>query len=425
MKYQYLVQKNKAGKIKFHLFTLENRRLTREWGLIGGISQGTYHDYEPINKDKANELTAEEAAEADYDRIIIKKVKEGYELAEDLENLPKLGNMVDVDINNIPTNFCCSKPTQTVTAKAIDKLIKSGNAQFYVKYNGGCHYISIDSEGHISIFTRRWDDHTAKYPSIVKAVTEAGWPPSSLFIVELCIDPSLGLDHMWAFKHFASIAKADTNKGQLMADQTESLKRQKEYPVKAALFGVLYYRNKELWHRPYKDQIEFIEIISHPLSEGRAIFFPQEAKITSGKKAFKIARSFKTQLEGFVLWDTSKAMEVTMTGKPLRRAAWKIKAKGEMDVITYGGKPGKKKGEYGSLYIGKLNDKGEMVPMGTVGGLKPKNGETDPANWEFPCVIEVTYDNIFPDTGYLQFGSFSKIHEDKTPEEVDLFSLAQ
>lgn len=423
---QYIVQKNQAGKIKFILLTLDGMGgLTREWGLIDGATQGTHHEYEPINKGKANELSPEEAAQADFDRILATKVKEGYALTEDLENLPEMGDKDTLDLDNIPTNFCCSKPTQKVSVRALNKLIKSGNAKFFVKYNGGCHYLAVQSDGQIKVFTRRWDDHTEKYPSIVKAVKKAGWPPNSLFIVELCVDPLLGLDHMRAFKFFASIAKADTNKGKLIEDQTESLLRQKAHPVKAALFGVLYYRDKQLWHLPYKEQLEFIDIVAHPLSAGLGIFQPQEANIKTGKEAFDLALEHKLKLEGFVVWDTSLSMEVSMTGKPLRRASWKIKAKGEMDVIAYDGEFGKKAGLYGSIKICRMGQDMEQIDMGTVGGLKHKEGEADPNNWKFPCVIEVTFDNIFPDTGLLQFGSFSKVHEDKLPEEVDLFSLVQ
>ena len=59
--------------------------------------------------------------------------------------------------------------------------------------------------------------------------------------------------------------------------------------------------------------------------------------------------------------------------------------------------------------------------MGTVGGLK--KDQRNPDNWTFPCVIEVEYDQIFPDTGKFQFGHFMKIHEDKVLEDVEAFSL--
>ncbi|GAG24122.1 unnamed protein product, partial [marine sediment metagenome] len=41
----YLVQKNSHGKVKFIQFTLAGATLTREWGVIGGVIQGTTNTY--------------------------------------------------------------------------------------------------------------------------------------------------------------------------------------------------------------------------------------------------------------------------------------------------------------------------------------------------------------------------------------------
>jgi len=425
-KTQYLVQKNQGSKVKFHLLTLSGSRITREWGLIGGVVQGVYHDYKPINEGKSNMLTPEMAAEEDFIRIIETKEKEGYVRTVTLTDLPVLPDTIEtLDLDNIPTGFCCSKPTKLITDTAIDKLIKSGNARFFVKYNGGCHYILIDSMGEVHIYTRRWDDHTSKYPSVVKAVKAKKPPKSTLMIAELCIDPLLNLDHMTAFNLFASIAKADTLNGACKPDQTESLARQKKHPVKAAIFGYLYYRGHKAWNKPYTEVWDKVVSTIDPLSKGGALFLPQGATFTSGKEAITKTRSVKKKIEGFILWDMTQAMEVTMNGKPLRRACWKIKAKGEMEVIAIGGKEGKVAGKFGSIHIGRYDKTGKLIDMGTVGGLKPKQGETEPTNWKFPCVIEVTFDNVFPDTGLLQFGSFAKVHEERQPNEVDLFSLVQ
>ena len=424
MRKQYLVQKNKNGKIKYLLFIIDGKRITREWGLIGGEIQGNYYDYGPNNVGKANAMTAEEAAEADFNRITAIKMKEGYTPTETLESLPALPEHDEiVDLNDIPTEFCCSKPTQTITPAAINKLLKSGHSKTFVKYNGGCHYIVIDSTGEISLFTRRWDDHSSKYPSIIEDVKRHHLPAETMLITEFCIDPLMSLDHMTAQKRFSEISKANTNKGVCKPSQEKALKRQVEYPVKAGVFGILYYDGSKVWDKPYAEIYDMICDVVSPLSHGNRLFVPQEVNLKSGKQAFEIALIHKKKIEGFVIWDDREAMEVTMNGKPLRRAAWKIKAKAEMDVIAVGGVVGKKAGLYGSLQIGVYNNKGKFIDMGTVGGLKHNKGEADPSYWSFPCVIEVTFDNRFPDTGLLQFGSFSKVHEDKTVEEVDFFSL--
>lgn len=423
MQKQYLVQKSSNGRIKYLKFTLKGKRISREWGLLKGESNSNYYDYKTINLGKVNELSPEQAAEADFYRIISIKEKEGYIPTKSLKSLPELSEPSDmIDFDKIPTNLCCSKPTATISKKAIDKLINNNKAKFFIKYNGGCHYIVINKNNKVSIYTRRWDNHTIKYPALVKEIKHKNFMPETMLIVELTIDPLLGLDHMECLAHISEIMKTNTIKGKCKKDQSKALKYQENYPVKAAVFGFIYNNGKPCWNKSYKKQWDTIQKYIKPLSKKQLLFQPQVANITSGKEAFKLAKKYKKKFEGFIVWDITQSLAITWNGKPLRRAAWKIKAKGEIDVIAYEGKVGKVAGEYGSLKIGRFNEKNKMIPMGFVSGLKPKKGETKPEYWNFPCVIEVTYDNIFPNTGLLQFGNFNKIHEDKTIKEVELFN---
>ena len=422
----YLVQKNLQGRVKFIQFTLDGATLTREYGLIGGVIQGTTDTYGYTNQGKANELTPEQTALANYNRIRDKKIKEGYSPAESLEEIPELPSyLTKIDLNNIPKEFCLSKPTAEISEQELTKLLDSKVSRLFVKYNGGCHYIVIGSTSSVKIFTRRWDDHTAKYPKIVKAVSAMKLLPDSLLVVELCIDPLLGIPHMTCQKQVAQISKTNSNKGVLKDDLTESHALQEKYFLKAAVFGILYYGNIKLWDQSYSIMLKLIEKIIPKLSKGELLFQPQSVGLSTAKAIYVTALAHKKLIEGFVIWDITQAMEVTMNGKPVRRAAWKIKMKGEKDVIAYGWENAKNKpaGIIGALKVGQYDAQGNMVNLGTVGGLKPKEGETDPANWTFPCVIEVGYDNIFPETGRFQFGHFNKVHEDKTIEEVDIFNL--
>ena len=422
----YLVQKNAHGKVKFIQFTLDGDSLTREWGLIGGTIQGTSNQYDPINVGKANEQDGEEVALAKYEYIWNKKIKEGYVPAVSLIDLPDITKFLDnIDLDNIPTEFCLSKPIATISDLDLSKLLAMNHSRMFVKYNGGCHYIVIGSTGEIYIFTRRWDNHTAKYPNIVKAVLDQNLPNDTMLAVELCVDPLLNIPHMTCQKHAAKINKTETNKGVLQADQSESHKLQEQYTIKTAVFGILYYDNNKLWDQPYGIMLKLIEQTMPKLSDQGLLFQPQSVGLDSVQSIHKTLAHNKKLIEGFVVWDVTKAMEVTMNGKPLRRAAWKLKEKEEKDVIAYGWENAKHKapGIIGAIKVGQYDAQGNMVDLGTVGGLKPNEGETDPANWSFPCVIEVGYDNIFPETGKFQFGHFNKVHESKTIEEVEIFNL--
>jgi predicted DNA-binding WGR domain protein len=416
-----LFQKNSNGKIKFIEIHCEHNSVFREWGLLNGKTQSTSNQYRPINGGKANELTACEAALADYHRIIKRKIKEGY--TEDIEAVQAPPS--SIDLSNIPTAFCCSKPKATITPAQLQTLIDSGNAKFFIKYNGLCHYILVDPNGQIKLFTRRWDDHTRKYPHIVKAVEDIGYLPGTLLIAEFVIDPLEKLPHMEVFSIMSSISKSDTKAGTCKEELPKTFALQKDHLVRAAVFGILYFEGKQVWHKPYSEILENLLIHVPVGSKTNPLFVPREVPIASAEMAIDLAKKNKTQVEGFVVWDTTQAMKVTLNGKPDRCAAWKVKAKGEKDVIAIGWEEGKGhlQGKIGALKIGQYDPQGNMIDLGTVAGLKPKKGECDPENWTFPCVIEVEYDQIFPDTGRFQFGHFVKVHEDKLPEDIETLSL--
>ena len=247
-----LVKNNSRGKPQYQKVLLDDSVVSREWGLIGGKVQQTSNEYKVVNAGKANELSPQEAALAGFTRIVKKKLKEGYLKTQSLNNLPDLNQEINIDLDNIPESFCVSKPTQKVSVAALDKLIASGNAKFFIKYNGLCHYILIKADGEIKLFTRRWYDHTRKYPEIVKEVAEAKYPNGTLLVAEFCIDPSLKIPHMTAFKLMSSISKSDTKAGICKSELPKTIARQKEHRVRAAVISILYSQGTKTWDYEYK-----------------------------------------------------------------------------------------------------------------------------------------------------------------------------
>jgi len=420
----FLVIPALKGKVQYHKFELSGAFVSSEWGLIGGKPQTTSDPHGFTNEGKANQLTPEETAEASFNRKIRNKIKEGYIMVASLEDLPDLAQVQEIDLGNIPVALCCSKPKQKISIGAMDKLIKSGNAQFFIKYNGLCHYILIDPEGNIKVFTRRWLDHTSKYPDLVADIKSLDLPWGTLLITEFVIDPLLQIPHMVAYSKMASIHKTNTKDGICDADQTASLELQKAHRVKAVVYAILYSAGEKVWDQPYQVQLNTLNLAFPSVGEDRSFFVPKEVPIATGAQALDIALKHKKKIEGFIVWDVTQAMTMTLNGKPDRVAAWKVKSKSEMDVIAFGGVEGSGKNQckYSSLKIGQYNTQGEQVDLGTVSGLKEYDME--PGNWDFPCVIEIEYDQRFPDTGKFQFGHFTKQHAEKLPEEVGLFSTA-
>jgi predicted DNA-binding WGR domain protein len=418
---QHLVQKNQNGKVKFITLTLTDNTLFREWGQLGGEIQTTSNTSTGKNIGKKNELSPAEVARNDFDGLIKKKCKDGFVKTDSLDNIPDLDNgLEDIDIDNIPTGFCPSKPHKTISNKALDTLIQSGNAVFQVKYNGACHFVLIDSDHQIKIFTRRWEDHTVKYPKIVNAARLLDLPAQTLLLVELCVDPALGMPHMEAFKLMSKISKTEVVKGQCKPDQRKSIELQQKYPIRAAVINFLYFGQNPVWSSPYEDYLMATpEGIAHE-HHGTTFFHPDTINyFNSAEEVIDWAKSNKRKIEGLVVWDKTKAMEVTMNGKPNRAAAWKIKPTAETDVIAYDYKEGngKNQGRVGALCICKFDCDGNRVNLGTV-GTGFSNKDRDPNEWEFPCVVEISYANIFPDTQLFQHASFSKRHEDKLPSDL-------
>jgi len=421
-----LVQKNSNGKTKFIALTLDGTTVHREWGLINGKTQTTSNTYNYINKGKANELSPTEAALDDYYRIIEKKTKEGYIVTPSLDILPDLENN-NMDFNNLPVQFCCSKPHTSIPKVKLNKLIKESKVKFFIKENGLCHFILITDNKEVKIYTRRIDDHTTKYPKIVEAVKVIDYPANTLLIVELVIDPALNLPHMESFNLMSSISRSDTLEGKVKEDVTQTLYLQELHPVKAVVFNVLFHDKQDLTSLHYDDILNLyinyfddyrLELFDAP--KQTILIRPFELFFKSYDEAFSWADKNKKQYEGLVVWDISENAEITYNGKPNRRACYKLKASQEDDVVAYDWKEGTgvKQGKIGSLLIGKYSKDGVMIPMGNVGsGLKIKEGDCEIENWTFPCVIEITYDQKFP-TGKYQFPRFNKKHEDKLPLDI-------
>lgn len=415
-----LVQLHSGGRVKFIILKCVGDIVYREWGLIDGKTQTTSNKYDYINKGKANELNPVQAADADYNRLIDTKLKEGYIVVDSLDNIPKLAPP-DMDFDNLPVQFCCSKPNISITEKKCKDLIAAGDAGFFIKENGSCHYALITSGGNVKIYTRRMDDCTVKYPRLVEAIQGVGFIPKTLLALELCVDQTEEFNtHISRFKRFQRISKSDVVAGKVKDDITKTLQLQEETPVFGLLFNILFLDGQDYTTRPYRYIIKMLKEAAS-MDVTNTIRAPKEIELSSYSEAMAWAKNRLNTVEGLVLWEMSKNAEITYNGKPNRRACYKIKAVREDDVIAYDWLEGTgaKQGKVGSLLIGKYNKElTEIVPMGRVGsGLKIKQGECEVDYWDFPCVVEIQYAQRF-ETGHYQFPSFIKKHEDKSPEDV-------
>jgi hypothetical protein len=422
----FLVVKPAANdKILYQRLTLSDAFVVKQWGFVGGAESESDHGHGFTNEGKSNQLTPNETAEASWKRDCKKLLLNGCWEVPDLEpeSMPDFTAVPPVDLDNIPTALTLSKPTQSIGIRTLNTLHKSGFAKYFIKYNGLNHYVVIDANGKAKLFTRKWFERTTKYPEIVKEIEGMGLPRSSMLVVELVIDPILRMPHMNAFLRMCKIDKTDTKNGICTDDQSDSIMLQQTTKVKAAVYGILFTEGKPVWESIYDVQLKTLQTAIPKITENKLLFVPSEVPISSAKAALDIVRIHRHKIEGLIVWDTREAMKMTMDGKPARCACWKLKFKSECDIIAWGWQEGrgKNQGRIGSLKIGQYGSDGEMIDLGTVGGLK--DDQKEPNEWDFPCVIEVKYDQRFPDTGCFQFGSFVKPHESKTVDEVDTLTL--
>ena len=253
-----LAQKNSNNRVKFIKIVVDGDTVAREWGILDGKVQSTSNTYDYINKGKANELNPSMAAKADYDRIIATKTKEGYVIVNDLKSNVDIGNNDKMDFENLPTQFCCSKPNTSITERKADSLLKSGLGKCFVKENGLCHFVLITPEKKVKIYTRRMDEHTIKYPYIVECIEKLDLPANSLLITEFIIDASLKIPHMEGFKLMSKISRTNTVKGKVKEDVSEAIALQDKYPVKAMLFYILYLDGECFTSVSYDQVLKFI-----------------------------------------------------------------------------------------------------------------------------------------------------------------------
>jgi len=396
---------------KYLVLTLEDATVSTRWGLIGGKEQGTSHTYDYTNKGKANQLEPYETALADFFRKKEKKQREGYKQVTEIKE--EVGVEEELNFRDPQTSFTLSKPVTKISDKALQKLIDSDNAVFGEKENGMCHWVIIDPMSNIRIFTRRMNDHTHKYPGIVEAFDKTlpeDKRKNTVFAVELVVDNP---NHHTGFRLLQEISKSNTLKGECKKDQSKALGLQEVNTVRACVFACLYTGKFPVWKANCLTSLNTVNEMFPFKYEDEILFKPVELKFATVPEVKQYIRDQEERLEGLVVWDKTKAMEVTFNGKPRRRAAYKIKVPRECDVIAWGWTEGTgdHQGNIGALQIARYRNTGALLDYGRCGsGISDEL--MDPKKWEFPCVIEIEYEYHEP-TGKFKFPRFSKVHEDK------------
>jgi len=425
-----LVQKSDRGSVKYKTIEVDGKEVRRFWGWIGGEEkeQATSHVYSGMNVGKVNEISGEENAINNYRRIIDKNVRDGYavvgegmEMMEVAEKFSRKEEEGKIELE-VDSSLCISKPVSSVDIGKLEVLRKIGRLLYEVKYNGMCHYIVVDNDYNVNVYTRKWHDHSRKYMDIIESFKEIEmFGKRNTMVVGEMVWEDFESGHVEKFKRMSEISKVDCVGGIVKEDVSETESR-KEGKIKFVVFGVLYLDGKDVTktHNIREMREEWIDKLDNYVDG--VIVKPQKFCTKNGGavsygRALEFLKEKRERYEGLVAWDLEDYMVIS-AGTPKRRAGWKVKVSVEEDVIAYGYLEGKgdKQGRIGSLLIGKLGEDGEMVSLGRVGsGLRDDECTID--DWVFPVVIAIEYNEVF-ESGAYQFPRFIKRHEDKEVSEI-------
>lgn len=393
-----LYRRNSNKTVSFWNGVRKGKQVIRRWGILDGKIQSTFNNFGPIQ----NKSPLRVAAEC-FERLIKGRIEAGfvYDL-KDVRESNEIGAS-DMDFESLPLSFAPQKPIQAPPSPGGRKT-----RIILRKRDGQRHYALVTPSGKIIFYSCKMKDVTAKFPLVVKALSDLKIPPCTVLDGEIICDRN-GKDDF-----------RSTNKV-CRALPAEAAKNEAALPIRYMVFDVLYWRKEETFRHTYAVRRETMNIIPLPVEHGR-VFQPFRWKSMS--KAEHAAKA--NGWEGLVLWDADAPNQLRMDGKFARHGSNKWKPVKEGDFIALGWLPGSGKN---SKIMGKLRvaefqwDKKlktwVIVEICNVGGGFKQIERTEAMTWKYPCVVQLEYNLQQPDTRALREPVFiRKRGYDKTIEDM-------
>lgn len=406
-----LYQKSSLGKIKFIELTTDGSKLIAKWGLLGGKTQTTTKECIGLNVGKSNETTPAQQAILEMDAKVLKKKKEGY--SEDKPTEQELKENQDpeaLDLDNLPRNFCPSKPISQ--AKMPDKIRNAENSYAQRKHNGHCLILARGSKP-TKVYTRRMEDIT-QYVKDLPVIKEAmDKLPEGSFILHECVYYSK--TYQKEMPRF--VAQVITKE-----DAVEALRRYVELS-KIGTYSMipldaLFLNYKYLGNVSHQDRVKAL----------RTNDIETPGFISNWKDFSEKARGMNW--EGFVIRVPGKESFIgySMDGKPKRMGCWKEKFLSDPEDFVVDqvlkGESGKHSEFYAKFHIFQYDSEGNKVDRGFVGPgtlsheqLKELTENIDNKKQKIPFVVEIEYQSIHDESKKLEFGQIQRLRPDKSPEE--------
>ena len=425
-----LYNTSRTGATRYWQVHREKDTLFIEYGQEGGKPTSTSYIGKVRNAGKSNEVSPEEDAMNEMERLILSKERKGYR-----------GSLVksEEDPMDCPENLRFYKPLAKITKEAEDMII-NGNPIITRKYDGEMMVIRVE-DGDVQIFSRTmlpqhhlevgevsWN---ARFPHIVKAFQNV--QGRHIFTGEMVKDPQ-GPDDR---KHVARVLKSKTEKSlQVQEDDGWLSYVIWDWPVKDGI------KNTDV----YEERLNSIEHLVLDINKFSSlsgigspdiIYGPDNA--SRAEDAASFIESLKKEAEylgweGFILADGNDNYEdklFNFRGKTDRPKTFcKVKPIYEDDFVafwdpengqgTYG--RGRHEGQLGSVALYQYNSRGEPVYICDCGSGFDDDMRKDGRKEDFPMVFQIryearTYISNGADTNALQFPRLMHIRTDKEIEE--------
>lgn len=436
------------GRSRFWIVDVRGRDVSVVWGDIAEDGTRNQHGETTDTKDpKGKEGTkayvnAEDNAKFHYERLIRKKLEEGY-VEVGLDGRPLLGDAVsEIDHSKpLPKNLCFSKPRNSVKDGYLQTMDEDRRVVYTRKVNGMMLVAHVQEDGNVAVYNRRMDDTTAKLPHLVRALKTLKIPPKSILLFEGFLGQGSSKKELLLVQ---SVLRS-------LDDRALALQEESGW-IKFCLLRIPVLRGVHIeGTMPMVRLIDSMEndlgdkFIGHrdPKVNGRFLYTMEVFNGTS-KQALDLAG--RNGYEGWVGYVKDSVMgdkSYSFNGKADRPSTcFKLKPDEEDDFIAYWDpdkstdeRPlgtwgtGKNQNRVGTFSLYQIGADGKEYYLSEVGsGLTDADRDIYADPERFPIVVQVKFEERFfvsagDKTNALQLPRITLIRTDKLPEECVCLDL--
>jgi len=444
----------RTGKIRVWKIEVRGHEIHTEYGELGGAMQTVVDVGVVKNAGRKNEVSAEDDAQNQAERMILKKTRAGYTEGNLLEQWTPQSIL-----ENTPSSLCFYKPANTLSA-TLTKKVESGHAWLGRKRDGEMMIIIKKLSGWVDIYSRRmlkshhleadteleWVDRFVHIAEEIEKREDI--PPGTILLGDIVADTEDDL--RW---DVASVMKS----------LTDAAVRKQELGGNLLFYcwDIAFWGGRDLLtETPVRERFELLWDVFGGEWDGSSWVIPVDvwephAQLGRALQPLlgedeELPESLVEQAqlfaklngwEGWVVVDPDGVYEdrgYNLRGKPDRPGAFcgKLKPVYEGDFVAYfdpnntkgNGKQGKwgkgnNRGKVGAVSLYQYNQTGDLVYICECGG-----GITDDFRakystpGKYPMVIEVqyterTYVSSGDKTNALTYPRVFRVRDDKQPEE--------